>query len=108
MIPEKVDPPASGIPLSPRSFKRRPQLASNAAGDSDTTRAGIADSHPRGGAVANSNTRTIQEQVAASTAVAGPMKAGTPGTAPGQQADNNQRSRSAGTVLRCESVKIDA
>src|SRR5258706_3654718 len=79
MIPAKVEPPASRIPLSPRSFKRRPQLASNAAADSDTTRANIADSHPRGGAVANSNTPTIQEQGAGATAGAEQKTAATAG-----------------------------
>ncbi len=39
MIPAKVEPPASRIPLSPRSLKTRLQPASNAAADSDTTRA---------------------------------------------------------------------
>src|SRR5258705_11277360 len=71
MIPAKVEPPASRIPLPPRSMKTRPQLASNAAADSDTTRANIADSHPRGGAVGKFQTRTIQEQGAAATAVPG-------------------------------------
>jgi hypothetical protein len=40
----------------------RLQPASNAAADSETKRADIADSHPRGGAVANSNTRTTQRR----------------------------------------------
>jgi hypothetical protein len=70
MIAAKVEPPASRIQLSPRSLKTRLQPASNAAADSDTTRSSIADSHPTGGAVANSNTRTIQHQLAAATAVA--------------------------------------
>src|SRR6202163_179722 len=61
MIAAKVEPSASRIPLSPRSWKTRPQLASNAAAASDTTRANIAAPHPTGGAVANSHTRTIQE-----------------------------------------------
>ncbi len=116
MIPAKVEPPASRIPLSPRSFKRRPQLASNAAADSDTTRANIADSHPRGGAVANSNTRTIQEQVAAATAVAEQVTAATavaeqvtaakPLPAPEQKANNNKdRSHHVETVLRGDAEK---
>jgi hypothetical protein len=106
MIPAKVEPPASRIPLSPRSFKRRPQLASNAAADSDTTRANIADSHPRGGAVANSNTRTIQEQVAAATAVAEQVTAAKPLPAPEQKANNNKdRSNHVETVLRGDAEK---
>ena len=41
--------------------------ASSAAADSETMRTNIAFSHPTGDAVANSNTRTIQEQVVAAT-----------------------------------------
>src|SRR5258706_16444828 len=85
MIPAKVEPPASRIPLSPRSFKRRPQLASNAAADSDTTRANIADSHPRGGAVANSHTPKIQEQGGAATGVPEEMRAAQPPPGAGQK-----------------------
>jgi hypothetical protein len=81
---------------------------STAAADSDTTRAGIADSHPRGGAVANSNTRTIQEQVAASTAVAEQMTAATPVPAPEQKANNADRSGHAETVLRGDAEKTAA
>jgi hypothetical protein len=100
MIPAKVEPPASRIPLSPRSFKRRPQLASNAAADSDTTRANIADLHPRGGAVANSNTRTIQEQGAPATAIAERMTVGAVVPAPEPKANNKDRSNHSETVLR--------
>jgi hypothetical protein len=81
---------------------------STAAADSDTTRAGIADSHPRGGAVANSNTRTIQEQVAATTAVAEQVTAATPVPAPEQKANNTDRSRPAETVLRGDAEKTGA
>jgi hypothetical protein len=70
VIAAKVEPPASRIPLSPRTFETRLQPASNAAADSHTTRANTADSLPTGGAVTNSNTRAIQEQVTAATAVA--------------------------------------
>ena len=108
MIPAKVEPPASRIPLSPRSVKTRLQPASNAAANSDTTRANIADSHPRGGAVANSNTRTIQEQVAATTAVAEQMTAATPVPAPEQKANNTDRSGHAETVLRGDAEKTAA
>jgi hypothetical protein len=66
----KVEPPASRIPLSPRSLKTPLHHASNAAVDSGTTRAKVADLDPTGSAVANSNTGTIQEQVAAATATA--------------------------------------
>ena len=81
---------------------------STAAADSDTTRAGIADSHPRGGAAANSNTRTIQEQVAATTAVAEQVTAATPVPAPEQKANNTDRSRPAETVLRGDAEKTGA
>lgn len=100
MIPAKVEPPASRIPLSPRSLKTRLQPASNAAADSDTTRANIADSLPRDGAAANSNTRTIQEQVAAATAVAKQVTAAKSVPAPEQKTNNKDRSNHAETVLR--------
>ena len=81
---------------------------STAADDSDTTRAGIADSHPRGGAAANSNTRTIQEQVAASTAVAEQATAAKPVPAPEHKANNTDRSGHAETVLRGDAEKTAA
>ena len=100
MIAAKVEPPASRIALSPRSIKTRLQPTGNAAADSDTTRANIADPHPRGGAVANSNTRMIQEQVAAPTAVAEQVATATPVPVPEQKANNKDRSNHAVTVLR--------
>jgi hypothetical protein len=81
---------------------------STAAADSDTTRAGIADSHPRGGAAANSNTRTMQEQVAASTAVAEQATAAKPVPAPEQNANNTDRSGHAEAVLRGDAEKTPA
>src|SRR5712671_7326987 len=81
---------------------------STAAADSDTTRAGIAVSHPRGGAVANSNTRTIQEQVAATTAVAEQITAATPVPTPEQKANNTDRSGHAETMLRGDAEKTAA
>jgi hypothetical protein len=84
MIPAKVEPPAS-------------------------TRADIADSHPQGGAVANLNTRTIQEQVAATTAVAEQVTAATPVPAPPEQkANNTDRSGRAETVPRGDAEKTAA
>jgi hypothetical protein len=77
---------------------------STAAADSDTTRAGIADSHPRGGAAANSNTRTMQEQVAASTAVAEQATAAKPVPAPEQNANSGH----AEAVLRGDAEKTPA
>jgi hypothetical protein len=81
---------------------------STAADDSDTTRAGIADSRPRGGAVANSNTRAIQEQVVASTAVAEQVTAAKPVPAPEQKANNTDRSGHAETMLRGDAEKTAA
>jgi hypothetical protein len=103
MIAAKVEPSASRIPLPPRSLKPRLQPASNA--DSDTTRADIADSHPRGGAVANSNTRTIQEQEAAATAIAERMTVGAVVPAPEPKANDKDRSNHSETVLRGDAEK---
>jgi hypothetical protein len=102
MIAAEVELPASRIPLSPRSLKTRLQPASNAAADSDTTRSSIADSHPTGGAVANSNTRTVQNQLAAATAVAELMTFAPVVPAPEPKANNNNKDRSnhSETVLR--------
>jgi hypothetical protein len=97
MIAAKVEPPASRIPLPPRSLDTRLQPASNAAADSNATRA---DSHPAGSAVANSNTRTIQEQVAAATAVAELMTVATLVPAPEPKANNKDRADHSETVLR--------
>jgi Type VI secretion system VasI, EvfG, VC_A0118 len=105
MIAAKVEPPSSRIPLPPRSLKTRLQLASNAAADSDTTRANIADSHPTGGAVANSNTSTIQEQVAAAMAIAERMTVGAVVPAPEPKANNKDRSNHSETVLRGDAEK---
>ena len=104
MIPAKVEPPASRIPLPPRSMKTRLQPTGNAAADSDT-RANIADLHPPGGAVANSNTSTIQKQLAATTAVAEQVTAATPVLAPQQKANNKDRSNHAETVLQGDAEK---
>lgn len=98
MIAAKAEPPASRIPPSPHSLNTRLQPASNAAADSNATRANIADSHPAGGAVANSNTRTIQEQVAAATAVAELMTVAT--LVPAPEPNNKDRSDHPETVLR--------
>src|ERR1700686_3886619 len=100
MIAAKAEPPASRIPPSPRSLNTRLQPASNAAADSNATRANIADSHPAGGAVANSNTKTVQEQVAAATAVAVLMTVATFFPAPEPKANNKDRSDHSKTVLR--------
>ena len=100
MIAAKVEPPASRIPLPPRSLKTRLQPASNAAADSDTTRANIAALHPTGGAVASSNTRTIQEHVAAATAIVERMRVGAVVPAPEPKVSNMDRSNHSETGLR--------
>ncbi len=100
MIAAKVEPPASRIPLPPRSLKTRLQPASNAAADSDTTRANIAASHPTGGAVASSNTRAIQEHVAAATAIVERMRVGAVVPAPEPKVSNMDRSNHSETGLR--------
>jgi hypothetical protein len=105
MIAAKAEPPASRIPPSPHSLNTRLQPASNAAADSNATRANIADSHPAGGAVANSNTRTIQEQVAAGTAVAERLTVATAVPAPEPKANDKDRSNHSETVLRGDAVK---
>jgi hypothetical protein len=105
MIAAKVEPPSSRIALPTRSLKTQPQPASNAAAYSDTTRANIADSHPTGGAVANSNIRTMQEQVAAATAVAERMTVGAVVPAPEPEANNKDRSNHSETVLRGDAEK---
>src|SRR3981081_2946416 len=105
MIAAKVEPPASRIPLSPRSLKTRPQPASKAAADSDTTREKIADSDPTGGVVANSNTRKIPAQVAAATAVAERMTVAIAVPAPEPKANDKDRSNHSETVLRGDAEK---
>ena len=100
MIAAKVEPPASRIPPSPRSLNTRLQPASNAAADSNATRANIADSHPAGGAVANSNTRTVQEQAAAAAAVAEQLTVATLFPVPEPKANNKDRSDHSENVLR--------
>ena len=105
MIAAKVEPPASRIPLPPRSLKTRLQPASNAAADSDTTRANIAALHPTGGAVASSNTRTIQEHVAAATAIVERMRVGAVVPAPEPKANNEDRSNHSETELRGDAEK---
>jgi hypothetical protein len=108
MIAAKVEPPASRIPLSPRSLKTRPRPASNAAADPDTTRATIADSDPTAGIVASSNTRTIQAQVAAATAVAERMTVAIMVPAPEPKANNKDRSNHSEAVLRGDAEKSAA
>ena len=100
LIAGQVEPSASRIPRSPRSLKAPPQLASNAAAASDTTRANIAALHPTGGAVANSNTRTTRERVATATAIAERMTVGAVIGAPEPKANNKDRSNHSETASR--------
>jgi TRAP-type uncharacterized transport system substrate-binding protein len=58
------------IPLAPRSVQARLETAVKAAAASDTAPAKIPDSRPSGGAAANSNAGTIQQQVTAATVIA--------------------------------------
>ena len=105
MIAGQVEPSASRISPSPRSWKTRPKPASNAAAASDTTPANIAASHPTGGAVANSNTRTIQQPVAVATAIAERMTIGAVIPAPEPKANNEDRSNHSQTALRGDTEK---
>src|SRR6266851_2864646 len=86
------------IPLSPRSLQARLETAGNAAAGSNTTPAKIADSPPKASAAANSNTRTIQEQVMAATAVAEQVTAATAVPVPEQKANNTDRSDRSETI----------
>jgi TRAP-type uncharacterized transport system substrate-binding protein len=75
------------IPLSPRSVQARLETAGNAAASGSAT-AKIPDSRPAGGAAANSNARTILEQVAAATALAEHVTVAAALPAPEQKANN--------------------
>jgi TRAP-type uncharacterized transport system substrate-binding protein len=86
------------IPLSPLSLQARLETAGNAAAKSVTMPAEIADSPPKAGAAANSNARTIQEQVTAATAVAEQVTAATAVPAPEQKANNTDRSDRSKTI----------
>jgi hypothetical protein len=106
IIAAKIEPSASRIPLSPRSLKTRPQPANNA--DADTMRVNIAGSHPTGVAVANSNARTVQEQVAAATPIAERMTVGAAISAPEPKENNKDRSNHSETVLHGDAEKTAA
>jgi hypothetical protein len=77
--------------------------AASAAADSDTTRANTTESRATGGAVPSSTTRTIQEQVAAATAVAERMTVATMASAP--EPNNKDRSDHSDPVLRGDAEK---
>jgi hypothetical protein len=105
LIAGLVEPSASRTPLSPRPLKAPPQLASNAAAASDTTRANIVASHPTGGAVANSNTRTTRERLATATAIAERMTVGNVIGVPEPKANNEDRSNHSETASRGDAEK---
>src|SRR5450631_1217585 len=86
------------IPLAPRSSKARLEAAGNAAAKSVTMPAEIADSPPKAAAAANSNTRTIQEQVTAATAVAEHVTAAAAVPASEQKVNNIDRSDRSETI----------
>ena len=72
----------------------------SAAADFDTTRANTTDSRATGGAVANSTTRTIQEQVGAASAVAERMTVGA------VVAAHKDRPNHSETALRGDAEKV--
>jgi hypothetical protein len=77
----KTEPPATGIPLPPLKTEFEPKSSATPAVDSGTTRLSVADPRSTVGPAPNSNSRTIQEQVAAATAVAERMTVVTATTA---------------------------
>ena len=92
------------IPLSPRSLPARLEPAGDAATKSDTPPAKIANAPPE--AAANPSSRTIQEQVAAATALAEQVTASTAVPAREQTADITVGSGQSETVLRGGAEKI--
>jgi TRAP-type uncharacterized transport system substrate-binding protein len=86
------------IPLAPRSSKARLEAAGNAAAKSVTMPAEIADSPPKAAAAANSNARTIQEQVTAATTVAEHVTAAAAVPASEQKVNNTDRSDRSKTI----------
>jgi hypothetical protein len=97
----KAEPPTSRSPLPPPALEAGPPATSAAA---DPTRGNTADSHPPGGAVTNSTSRTMQEQVAAATAVVERMTVAT--GAPEPKANNSDRPNHPETVQRGDAEKI--
>jgi hypothetical protein len=95
-----IEPKPASFKTNSVSLKSQLQHASSAAADSETTQTQIAVSHPTGGAVANSDARTILEQVVAATIVAERMTVAT--AAPYA---NKDRSNHAETLLRGDAEK---
>src|SRR5712664_3025388 len=82
------------IPLSPHSVQARLETAGNAAA-SGSASAKIPDSRPAGDAAANSNARTILEQVAAATALAEHVTAAAAVAAPEQKVNTAEKTAAA-------------
>jgi hypothetical protein len=80
-----------GVPLSPAKIAGL-QPASDAAVASEPARANVVASPPAGGATATSNARTVQEQVAAATALAEHVTAASAGPVPQREANNAEAS----------------
>ena len=76
------------VPSSSGSSKPASPPARNAAADSGSAHEGIADSHSGGGAVASPGALTIQQQVAAATAVAERFAAAPAVVAPAGEPDS--------------------
>ena len=83
------------IPLSPHSVQARLETAGNAAAGSGSAPAKVPDSRPAGVAAANSNARTILEQVAAATALAEHVTAAAAVAAPEQKANTAEKTAAA-------------
>ncbi len=83
------------VPLSPRSVQARLETAGNAAAGSGSAPAKVPDSRPAGVAAANSDARTVLEQVAAATALAEHVTAAAAVAAPEQKANAAEKTASA-------------
>jgi hypothetical protein len=92
------------IPLSPRSLQARLEPVGDAAVKPDMPPAKIANSPPEA-AAANPGSRTIQEQVAAATALAEQVTASVAIPTPEQRADITVGSGPSETVLRRDAEK---
>ena len=83
------------VPLSPRSVQARLETAGNAAAGSGSAPAKVPDSRPAGVAAANSDARTVLEQVAAATALAEHVTAAAAVAAPEQKANTAEKTAAA-------------
>jgi hypothetical protein len=109
-IAAKAEPPASRVPLLPGSPKTQLQTAGNAAAaESKTTVANIAEPHPTVGP-SNFNTRMIEAQVAAATALAERKTGATAAPVPDMKPNDRDRDRSSGleTLARGNTEKAES